>query len=69
LAEAFCLSEEFVSRRLQQIQQRIIQSVFDEQFKEHCDNQLKKYNPVNWLPSTIAIMNQLDRQLARKRMT
>jgi Zn-dependent peptidase ImmA (M78 family) len=64
LAEEFCLSEKFVIRRLEQINQRILREQHDEILRAR---RRRASKPPEYTDETKRILNQLEQQLKRNK--
>lgn len=66
LVETFQVPAAFAERRLDQLQRRVLQNMWNQISKEH-ENKMHHFEPT-WSRETMRILKQLDRQLLAKRL-
>ncbi|MBU5673192.1 ImmA/IrrE family metallo-endopeptidase [Paenibacillus brevis] len=64
LVETFSVPAAFAERRLDQLQRRVLQNMWNQISKEH-ENKMHHFEPT-WSRETMRILKQLDRQLLAK---
>lgn len=67
LVQEFGVTQELAIKRIEQIQQRKLQAIGDKMTEMQIDQARSLYDPAKWMPSTIKIMDQLDRQMKKKK--